>query len=165
MNSPRRYLLKILGINGLLTAVPAALLGLLPQRLMAAAGFSPKVASGTEASLINHIYIHFPEGTSVETANGHLDQWTNCPEYTAIMNEFKRDGRLFSYRVSRAQNPFVVELHLKSAEARQEFRDALQARGIFDESLRHELGYKVSETVYTNTDGSISTPRQIRRRA
>lgn len=157
MNSPRRDLLKILGLNGLLAAVPAALLSLVPKRLFASSG-----TSSADTSVINHIFVHFPEGTSVETANHHLDQWTNCPEYTVVLNEFKRDGRLFSYRVSRAQNPFVIELHMKSMTARKEFLQVLADRRIFNEGLRHQLGYKMSETVYTNSGGLVSSPRQVR---
>ncbi len=154
MNSPRRHLLKVLGLNGMLAAIPGALLTLVPKRLLG--------AKASDSSVINHIFIHFPEGTSVETANHHLDQWTNCPAYTVVLNEFKNDGRLFSYRVSRAQNPFVIELHMKSATARKEFLQVLEARGIFNEGLRQKLGYKMSETVYTTADGLVSAPRQVR---
>lgn len=154
MNSPRRDLLKILGLNGLLAAVPTAILALIPKRAFAK----------NDSTVINHVFVHFREGASVETANRELEEWTKCIGYTDVLESFKRDGRLFSYRISRAQNPFVVELHMKSMTARQELIQALEANGIFNESKRIELGYKMSETLYQKSNGLVSAPQQVRHR-
>lgn len=154
MNSPRRDLLKFLSLNGLFASVPSAFLALFPKFVFA------KIEPG----VVTHVFVHFREGTSVALANTELGQWTKCIGYTDTLEAFKRDGRLFSYRISREQNPFIVELHLKSMSARQELIQAFQAQDIFNESKRHDLGYTISETLYTTSNGQVSEPQHVRQR-
>lgn len=138
MNTPRRNLLRVLGMNGALALLPIGAVS------VASKFFSRQ----TTSTLLDSVIVHFPNGKSVAQANADLDRWVDRPLYKKILEEYKREGRLIRYDISVRQSPFTIDLEFRSADDRQALVEEFARKNIFKEDLRRQLGYKMTEVVH-----------------
>lgn len=154
MNNRRRNILKVAGLNAVLTLLPVGLLTALSKRLAASTKY------------VNRVLVHIPADKSVATGNQELKLWANTDLYTATLERFTANGRLLGFTISRNQNPFAIELRFASLESRQMLIHELETLRVFDETKRLSLGYTMTEEISTMGEhGELLSKQPVRTHA